>query len=530
MASQQEEKYILAIDHGTSGAKTAIVSTKGKIMDWVFEEVPLYLGEGGKAEQDPAEWWAAIKKTIKNVIDKGTVPVEDIVGICDTSQWSGTVAVDKDGNNLMNAIIWMDTRGAYLAEQFNKGGIRVSGYNLSKILKFIKISGGGPTLSGKDSIEHIWFIKKELPEIYAKTFKFLEPQDWVNLKFTGKFASSYATIMNHWLTDIRNINKVHYSKPLLRMVKESVDKYPELKLSTDVLGPVLPEVADELGLSRDTMVVMGAPDLHSATVGSGAVRNFEGHLCIGTSDWLLCHVPYKKTDINHNMASLPSAIPGRYLLCFEQECAGANLQFLRNKMFFHQDELLSGEQMPGVYKIFDQIVERVKPGSEGLIYTPWLVGERAPVDNPYIRGGFVNLSLDMDREHIIRAVYEGVAYNVRWAHMYVEKFINKPMDNINAIGGGAQSNIWCQIFADVLGRTIRQVDQPIEANARGAGFIGAVGLGYLNPDDIPNYVTFSNVFKPNKDNKPIYDKLFKEYTFVFDSLKTMYRRLNETKK
>src|SRR5271157_4507489 len=217
MASIADEKYILAIDHGTSGAKTAIVSTKGKIMDWVFEEVPLYLGEGGKAEQDPAEWWAAIKKTCRGVIDKGSVPVEDIVGICDTSQWSGTVAVDKDGNHLMNSIIWMDTRGAYLAERFNRGGIRVSGYNISKMLKFVKISGGGPTLSGKDPIEHIWFIKEELPDIYAKTFKFLEPQDWVNLKFTGKYASSFATIMNHWLTDITDINNVHYSKPLLKM-------------------------------------------------------------------------------------------------------------------------------------------------------------------------------------------------------------------------------------------------------------------------------------------------------------------------
>ncbi len=520
-------KYILAIDHGTSGAKTALVSTRGEVVDWAFKEVQLFLDKDGKAEQDPAEWWSAIKSTAKKLVDKGTVPVDDIVGVCNTSQWSGTVPVDKDGNHLMNCMIWMDTRGAYLMERLHKGLIKVSGYNLFKLLKWIDITGGGPTRSGKDPVAHILYIKDKLPETYKNTYKFLEPQDYVNSLLTGKIAASFASIHTHWLTDIRDTNNIVYSKPLLKMVRIEQDKFPELKYSTDVLGPITDSVASEIGLNRGTKVVMGAPDLHAAAVGSGAVNNFEGHICIGTSDWLLCHVPFKKTDATHNMGSAPSAFRGKYLLLNEQELAGGCLTFLRDKVLYHKDELLKEERVPDVYKIFDKMVERIAPGSDNLIFTPWVFGERSPVDQHAIRGGLNNLSLEMSREHIIRGIFEGVAYNVRWLLMYVEKFINQQFPWLNIIGGGANSNIWCQIFADVLNRPIRQVAQPIQANARGAAFIASVGLGLLKEEEIGQCCKISNEYKPNPANRGVYDKLFKEFLEIYKFTKKMSDRLHK---
>ncbi|MHA1661606.1 MAG: xylulokinase [Promethearchaeota archaeon] len=542
MSSSKKNAYILAIDHGTGGPKAAIVSTHGEVLDWAFEEVALHVTKGGGAEQDPEEWWNAILKTCKKVIDSGKVPVEDIVGVCNSSQWSGTVAVDKEGNHLMNSIIWMDTRGAPYMKKIHKSLIQVSGYSLRKILKWVKITGAGPTLSGKDPLGHILLIKNELPDIYEKTYKFLEPQDYINLKLTGKIAASYASIQMHSMTDIRDINNVHYSNDIMKMVKIPHDKFPsDLKWSTDVLGPVKKEFADEVGLQKDAKVIMGAPDLHAATIGSGAVRDYEGHIYIGTSDWLLCHVPYKKTDIFHSMASFPSAIPGKYLLVNEQEIAGGTLSFLRDKILYHKDELLKEEQVPDVYKIFDKIVENVPAGANNLIYTPWLIGERAPVDDHTIRGGIYNLSLEMSREHLIRAMFEGVAYNVRWLLFYVEKFIKKwvtkerpgmkkgamVMPELNMIGGGASSNVWCQIFADVLNRTIKQVKDPIQANARGAAFMASVGLGYIEWDDIQKYIQISNVFKPNPENREIYDKLYKEFLNIYKITSKLYRRLNK---
>lgn len=539
--SNSQSKFILAIDHGTGGPKSAIVSTRGDVLEWAFQEVTLHVDKGGAVEQDPDDWWNAIIKTCKKVIDSGRIPVEDIVGVCNTSQWSGTVAVDKDGNHLMNSIIWMDTRGSKYIEKFYKSLIQVSGYSLSKILKWLKRTGGGPSQTGKDPIAHILWIKNELPDIYNKTFKFLEPQDFINLKLTGKYATSSATIHIHWVTDIRDINNVKYSKKLIKGFKIDPEKLPEIKSPIDILGPLKSSIAEELGLNKDVKVIMGAPDLHSATIGSGAVNNYETHIYIGTSDWVSCHVPYKKTDINHNMASAPSAIPGRYFIINEQEIAGGALSFLRDKILYHKDELLKEEALPDVYKIFDRIVEKVPAGSNNLIFTPWLIGERAPVDDHFIRGGLYNLSLEMSREHIIRAIFEGVAYNIRWLFMYIEKFVQKwkmkeirgmtkkdiVIPDVNIIGGGAQSNVWCQIFADVLNRNIKQVQNPIQTNARGAAYIASVALGYLKWEEIQNCCEISNIFTPNPENRDIYDKLFKEYINIYKIMRKPCRRLNE---
>ncbi|MFW9771251.1 MAG: FGGY-family carbohydrate kinase [Promethearchaeota archaeon] len=536
-----EKKYILAIDNGTGGPKSAIVSTHGDVLEWAFQEVPLHVTKGGGAEQNPDQWWDAILKTAKQVIDSGCVPVEDIVGVCTTSQWSGTVPLDKDGNHLMNAIIWMDIRGASEIQKFYKGLLQFGGVNVIKALKFVKRTGGAPTLSGKDPVAHILWLKNEHPEIYEKSFMFLEPQDYINLRLTGKFASSYTTIGIHWLTDIRDINNISYSKKLIKMLKIDMEKFPsELLNSTDILGPIKNEIADELGLDKNTKVVAGAPDVPSAAIGSGAVRDYETHLYIGTSDWLVCHIPFKKTDIFHNMGAIASGIPGRYMIINEQEIAGGTLSFLRDKILYHKDELLREEAVPDVYKIFDKIVEETPPGSNDLIFTPWLIGERAPIDDHTIRGGLYNISLEMSRKHLIRAIFEGVAYNVRWLFMYVERFVRKlkkkggisipkkqvVIPEINIIGGGASSNIWCQIFADVLNRTIKQVENPIQANARGAAFIASVGLGYIDWDHIPKHIEYSNIFKPDPDNREIYDKLFNEYLNIYKIMRKIYKRLN----
>ncbi|MBY8984919.1 MAG: FGGY-family carbohydrate kinase [Candidatus Lokiarchaeota archaeon] len=540
--SDSQKKYILAIDHGTGGPKTAIVSVKGEVVDWAFEEVPLFVSKGGVAEQNPDDWWNAILNTSKKVIDNGKVSVDDIVGVCNTSQWSGTVAVDKDEHHLMNSIIWMDSRGSKYISQLYKSLFKVAGYPILKILKLLRLTGGAPPYHGKDPIAHILWIKNERPDIYEKTFMFLEPQDYVNLKLTGNFAVSNVSIHLHWLTDIRDINNIRYSKKLVKMFKVDPKKFPpDIKNSTDILGQIKKEVADKLGLNKDTKVVMGAPDVPSANIGSGAIRDYDGHIYIGTSDWIGCHVPFKKTDIIHNMASIPSAIPGRYILGNEQNIAGGALSFLRDKILYHKDELLKEEAVPDVYKIFDRIVETVPAGSNNLIFTPWLIGERAPVDDHTIRGGLYNISLEMSREHLIRAIFEGVAYNVAWLFKYVEKFIQKwkmkanpgmtkkdiVMPEINIIGGGAQSKVWCQIFADVLNRRIKQVKDPIQANARGAAFIASVGLGYINWDDIPKYIEISNTFTPNPENRRIYDKLFKEYLNIYKITGKTYNRLNK---
>ncbi|MFQ5652545.1 MAG: FGGY-family carbohydrate kinase [bacterium] len=522
-----QDKYILAIDLGTSGPKVALVSATGSVAAYEFEQTQVILIDQGGAEQDPAQWWQAIKKACQRLLGSQAGKAAEIVAISCTSQWSGTVAVDRDGQPLMNAIIWMDSRGAPYVRQVTGGLLRISGYGLPKLLRWLRLTGGIPGHAGKDSIAHILYIKNKLPDLYERTYKFLEPKDYLNLRLTGKFAASTDSVTLHWLTDNRDISNIDYHDSLLAMAGVAREKLPALEKAVDILAPIKPEVAKELGLSEHVQVIVGTPDVQSAAIGSGAVRDYEGHLYLGTSSWLTCHVPYKKTDLFHNIASLPSAIPGRYFVANEQESAGACLNFLENNILFHKDELTPNGGVGNPYRLFDQIADRTPAGSGRVIFTPWLYGERTPVDDHLVRSGFYNQSLHTTRDHLIRAVFEGVAYNSNWLLKYVEKFIKRRFEAITIIGGGARSEVWCQIHADVLNRPVRQVVDPIQANLRGAAFLASVALGYLTFAQIPDQVEIVRTFQPNPANREIYDLLFREFLNIYKKNRGIYARLNK---
>lgn len=523
------EKFILAIDLGTSMLKVALVRTNGEIVVRESEPQKVLLLPKGGAEQDPSEWWRSILRVAKRVLAQNLVAVDDIVAVSCTTQWSGTVAVDRAGNPLANAIIWMDSRGEPYVRQLTRGRIEIEGYGITKILKWLRKTGGIPGHAGKDSIAHILFLKNECPAIYSSTYKFLEPKDYLNLRLTGRFAAGFDSITLHWVTNNQNISRVEYDDSLLKLTGILRQKLPDLKRAVEILGTLTPEVAQELGLSKETRVIVGTPDVQSAAIGAGAVRDFESHLYIGTSAWLTCHVPYKKTDLALNMASLPSAIPDRYLLTNEQESAGICLTFLRDNLFFPEDALQTPRPV-NAYQEFDRLAAGVPAGSDKLIFTPWLYGERTPVENQSVRSGFFNQSLRTTRAHMIRAVMEGVAYNARWLLGAVEKFTRHRMDSLNFIGGGANSALWCQILADVLDRKIAQVKDPVEANVRGATFLAAVALGYLTFEELHSCVKITRTFSPNPEHRRIYDELYAEFLNIYKANREIYARLNRNER
>jgi xylulokinase len=273
------------------------------------------------------------------------------------------------------------------------------------------------------------------------------------------------------------------------------------------------------------LVVAGAVDNSAAAIGSGAVRNGEAHLYIGTSSWIGAHVPFKKTDVFSQIATVPCAVNGRYLAVALQSSAGSNLSFLCDKLLFHQDEFGMG-QPADVYSILEKIAASVPPGARGLLYTPWIFGERSPVDDPNLRAGLLNMSLQHSREDVIRAVLEGVALNTRWMVTPFNRFLGKPLDQVTLVGGGATSDVWCQIFADILGIPVRQVKSPIQANAVGAAFIGSVGIGALSFDDIPGLTNISHTYLPDAGRKAVYDELYETFRLAYRRLAPLYRRLN----
>ncbi len=526
--SAYNEPLVLAVDLGTTACKVGLVTPNGKVVAYTEESdaTPTHFIPGGGAEQDTSDWWKVVTSTTRRLLRETKTPREQVVAISTSVHWSGTVAVDRDGKPLGNAIIWMDTRGAPYVKEITGGLLKMEGYGLDKVWTWIRLTGGIPTHSGKDSIAHILFIKNKRPEVYRETYKFLEPKDYLNFLLTGKMATDYATVGLLWLTDNRDINHVRYHPRLLKMAGIEREKLPDLYPTTHILGELLPEAAEAMGLPAGLPVSMGAPDVQAPVLGSGAVKDFEPHIYVGTSSWLSCHVPFKKTDLFHNMASMPSSIPGRYFVANEQETSGVVLTFLRDKVFYGDDLLGTGPAPENAYQLFDKMVADTAPGSGGVIFTPWLYGERTPVDDPTLRGGFYNLSLGTSRADLVRAAFEGVALNTRWLLKYVEKFVKRRFGPINIIGGGGRSDVWCQIFADVLQRPIRQVKDPQAAGLRGLGVLAGLALNLTTLEDYAKYVEIEQTFSPNPENGKVYDELFDAFVDIYKRNHPLYRKLN----
>lgn len=520
------EKYVLAVDHGTSGVKTALMSVTGRLVGFEFEKTDTVFIPPGGAEQDPESWWRALLNTCKKLTDRGLVKVEDIVAVCCSSTFSSTVAVDFEGRHLDNSLTWMDSRGAPYIKRLVKGFPSVDGYGVFKVLQWIRKTGGGPQLSGKDDIAHVLFWKHERPQVYEKAHKFLSSKDYLNLRLTGKIAAGFDSMTLFWATDIRDVNDMRYDAGLAARMGLDIEKLPDMKRSIDVVGELLPEVAEEIGLQKGVKVVCGSPDHQSACIGSGAVRDFEGHIYIGTSSWIQCIIPFKKTDMFHSIASFPTSIPGKYECANEQDIAGGALSFFLDRFVFPDNELRQGGVPEGVYAKLDRVAEGAPPGSNKVIFTPWLNGERTPVDNTTVRAGFHNLCVSTSPEDIARSVLEGVALNGRWALKYIERYIGREMGTLNMVGGGAMSDLWCRIHADVMDRTVRKVKDPMQTNARGAAFIAAVGMGHISFDQVPGLVEYEKTFEPDPRNRAIYDELFREFLTIYKKNKSMYKRLN----
>ena len=511
--------YVLAIDLGTSGPKVALVSNHGEVLGKATESVDLLLDGNGGAEQDPHAWWDAIAAATRRTISSS--PATEISAVSVTSQWSGTVAVDGNGEPIGNAIIWMDSRGApYLHDLTGSGPVRFEGFGPLRVRRWISRTGGAPSGSGKDPIAHILYLRNEQPDVYRNAAKFLEPKDYLNLRLTSRTVASYDSIALHWLTDNRNPDAVEYDDDLLAYAGLKRSQLPELVHATEIIGGLTETAADDLGLTAGIPVVAGTSDVSSAAIGAGTVRDHAAHLYIGTSSWLTCHVPYKKTDLFHSIASLPAAVPGRWFVANEQETAGKAIDWLARILYPDR----TGDE--SVYEELNDIAGTVPPGSNGVIFTPWLYGERTPVEDSTLRGGFFNQSLDTGRDEMVRAVFEGVAYNTRWLLETVERFTKRRLDPISMVGGGARSDLWAQIHADVLDRTILQRDKPLWVNVRGAGMLAHAALGHIAWGDIDKTAPTAAERIPDPANRAAYDAGYTTFRKIHKANRGIYRHIN----
>jgi xylulokinase len=508
---------ILAIDVGTSEVKTALVSHAGKVLDCARSGLRIIHPEPTWAEQDPNAWWHAICAATRELWRSTSHSPQSVSSVVFSCQMFGVLPVDADQKPLMNAMIWLDTRSRDQARAITSGFPKIAGYGLFRTLKWLRQTNGAPALAGRDTVSKLIWLREERPEVWQRTHKVLDVKDYLLMRCSGRSVTTHDLASGSWLYRTKK-GELGWSQPILDMLELTTEKLPEVVRSTEVVGELLEDAASDLGIPAGVPVVAGAGDVPSCAVGTGAVRTGEAHAYIGTSSWIAAHLDNRAVHPFAATGTLCAAEEDKYLLIATQETAGASLEWVRNNMLpnaLHYDQI-------------NDLVDACEPGAGGAFFFPWLMGERVPKDDSSLRAGFVNLSLSHDRSHLLRAVYEGVAYNSRWALGPVERLMRKSVPRLRIAGGGAKSDPWCQIMADVLGRPIEQVANPQYAGVRGAALIALRALGEVARfEDTSSLVTVRRTFEPNENDRALHDDRFAAFKRFYKQNHAWFRVLNE---
>ncbi|MFZ0768807.1 MAG: FGGY-family carbohydrate kinase, partial [Acidimicrobiales bacterium] len=344
-------------------------------------------------------------------------------------------------------------------------------------------------------VGQVLYLTHEQPDGVARTRWFMEPVDYLTMRFSGVASATHASRLAMWMTDNRHLDRYDYDAHLASLVGIDTSYLPPLVPFGSVVGAIAPEVASNLGLTSDTVVITGVPDLHAAAIGSGATALYDTHLALSTTSWISCPVPTKKTDITHSIASVPGLTNDSYVMINSQDTGAKALEWLQG--------VLAGGGEVRSFEEMTELAATSPPGANGAIFTPWLVGERSPVGNKRLRAGFTNLSITTSSADLIRAVMEGVAANSAWLFTYVEKFTRHTLSPVHLLGGGAQSTLWCQIYADTLGRDVVQVPDPLLAQLRGVALLASVALKRRTLNEVALNVS-GTTFHPSPKTAELY--------------------------
>jgi len=503
-------KYIIAHDVGTGGNKAVLVDPQGRIHGSAFEPYEVTYPRPDWAEQKPEDWWRAVTRSTQRLLAESGVHPGDVLCVTYATQMLGVVPVTADGEPLRPGIIWLDARAQRQAEQIMRRFLS----------PWVFAALAGAPLSGKDVMPKMLWLKQNEPDVYEHTAKFLDVSGYLLYRSTGLMVADWTAASAVGL----DLKKKQWLTWLFNYIGLDPAKFPTLVKSTDQVGGLTARAASECGLLEGTPVIAGAGDAPSAAVGSGAVGEGEGHISLGTSGWVAV-VTERIVTGKHGIASIRSADPGKAFLIAETETAGACLQWIADQFYRKEQQ---DPAIENVFALMDRDVETIEPGSGYLIFTPWMYGERAPIADTFVRSTFFNLSADHQREHLLRAVYEGVAYNLRWIMEVMERSFGHHQEVFRVIGGGARGAPWMQIIADVTGKRIETVPNPQEAGAVGVALIAAVGLGiYPDFEALKDVVQVTRTYEPQSDRAGVYECLFAAYKKVYRSLKSGYREINE---
>ena len=528
-------KYAITFDIGTTGVKTCVfaMSDKIELLASASKGYKLYVFPDGGAEQDPDEWWAAMCETSKEALGKSGISPEQIEGISFCSQMQGLVLVDKQGVPVRRAMSYMDQRAR---EELKKGiahGVQIAGASVPILLKSLMITGA-VAASVKDPVWKYNWVKNHEPENFKRVHKWLDVKDYLICRMTGKFTMTTDSAFGALLYDLRKGHQC-WSASLCKTLGVDVNHMPEIVSSTSVVGTLRKEQAEQLGLKEGTAVFGGGGDASLIGVGAGSVALGDTHIYCGTSGWVSTVVDKSIVDASAMIAAIIGADEGKYNYFAELETAGKCLEWVKDHLaldeigIYLEKKDVTDEyeaKYTSLYDYMTEICSKVPAGSGGVIFTPWLHGNRCPFEDPNARGMFFNISLETGKSELIRAVTEGVCYHLRWFMEAEDKKV-KSSEVVRFVGGGALSPLTCQILSDVLGKKVETVDSAQNVGAVGAAVTIAVGLGLIKSiGDAKKLIPATKTYTPNPQNKEVYDKAYAVYKELYKANKKNFAALN----
>ncbi len=497
--------YLLAHDLGTSGNKATLFDAEGRLVAARSRSYGTAYGKGNRAEQSPAHWWSAVCETSRAILE--SVGKDEIGAVCLSGQMMGCLCVDGSGRPLREAIIYSDQRATREAARLLEGMDADEFYRIC-----------GHRASASYSVEKLMWVQANEPEVYRATHKMLNAKDYVNYRLTGRYCTDHNDASG---TNCFDINSRQWSQRIIDLAGIKPELLPEARQSTFVAGGITREAAGETGLAADTPVVIGAGDGGCATVGVGCVREGVSYNYLGSSSWISTASASPVLDPAMRTFTWVHPVPGLYQPCGTVQTAGSSVDWLAGRLFAGAG---GPEEGPDPYRRIDREAAGSPPGSNGVLFLPHLLGERSPRWNPDAKGAWVGLKLSNDRADLARAVLEGVALNLEIVLSILRRQV--PIEEMILIGGGARSELWRRILADVYGIALLIPEYLEEATSMGAAIIAGVGTGCFDfQEGARRFVRVVDRIEPVEENARRYGELKPVFDQCYTDLERTMRRL-----
>lgn len=504
---------VIGIDIGTSGTRALVVAPDGKLLAQASAPHTSSHPQPSWSEQDPAEWWQATRAAVAEALSSAALDPTDIAAVGLSGQMHGLVMLDEENQIIRPAILWNDQRAAAECVEIEEGlGRR----------RLLEIACN-PALPGFTAPKIAW-VQKHERENWLRTRRILLPKDYVRLMLTGEYATDVSDASGMLLLDIR---KRAYSAEILSFLEIDEALLPKLYEGPEVTGHVTKEAAEATGLAEGTPVVAGAGDQAAAAVGNGIVTGGAVSATLGTSGVVFASTDELLADVpGGRVHAFCHAVPGKWHIMGCVLSAGGSLQWVRNELA-EAEKQTAEERGVDVYEVLCEKALATPPGAEGLVFLPYLTGERSPINDPYARGAWIGLTVRHGKGHLVRAVVEGATFAMRDC-LEVLKELGGTITEIRLSGGGATSPLWQEVQAAVYNHPVSLLAVS-EGSAYGAALLAMVGGGLYDTveDACCKVVKTTDEIQPNADAAAVYEKLFGVYRKCYRQLKGQFRALHE---